>query len=52
MEEALKDFLYSARILTDNWDNEDPSVANYPSYMPSFDEFVEDIALMVRRGRG
>lgn len=48
--EALKEFLKYADILSDNWDNEYPTVfrdRKYPDYLPSFDEFVSDMREMV-----
>ena len=50
MHEALKEFLKYADILSDNWDNEYPTVykdRQYPSYLPSFDEFIAHMRNMV-----
>ena len=48
MHNALKEFLKSANNLSDNWDNDYPTVfAKYPKYLPSFDEFVADMAELV-----
>ena len=50
MHEALKDFIKAADVLSDNWDNEYPTVCKdrrYPEYLPSFDEFVAEMRSMV-----
>lgn len=49
MEQALREFIESAYILSEHWINEYPGVAKYPSYLPSFDEFVADFALMLQK---
>jgi hypothetical protein len=50
MHHALRNFIKAADELVDNWDNEYPTVyknRKYPSYLPSFDEFVMDMRAMV-----
>lgn len=50
MHEALQVFVRAGRELSENWDNEYPTVykdRKYPAYLPSFDEFVEEMAQMV-----
>lgn len=44
MEEKFREFLKIGRELSENWDNE--KIKNYPSYLPSFDEFLSDFELL------
>ena len=48
MDKALRAFVEAARNLSDQWDNDYPGVYDsYPKYLPSFDEFVEDMQQLV-----
>ena len=48
MRKELKEFMIAARKLSDAW-NEN-MVKEYPDYLPSFDEFIEDFGanLLIR----
>jgi hypothetical protein len=48
MENALNEFIKYANILSDNWENDFKTMDKYPKYLPSFDEFVQDMQQMVK----
>ena len=45
MEARLKEAVAALQALSDAWDEE--QVYSYPSYLPSFDEFVYDLSGML-----
>lgn len=49
MHQALHNFVRYADELSDNWDNEYPTIKDglYPHYLPSFDEFILDMKNLI-----
>lgn len=43
-EARLRDFIKAGREFSKAWNIEFKDVKNYPKYLPSFDEFIEDFA--------
>lgn len=49
MKEELEKAVDALREARDNWENTDEACDAYPSYLPSFDEFVMDFMEFVER---